>query len=447
MRSGSLLRHVWVAVAPTAVAACASLSGLDSAPASDGGTEAKSAEAAAPPRCVANAAGDYPIDTLACWETYPIPMALDMNPGYAGGTFDGRYVYFASGLSDSLVRFDTRGSFTDDASWTSFNTSGIETANAVFQYLGTVFDGRYLYLVPNVDDLVRYDTHGDFTTDSSWIDHVIGGTASDSAYQGGTFDGRYVYYAPAGWNGSGTDSIILRVDTTASFTTAGSWSTFDVTALGGSSAANPPLFAGALFDGRYVYFMPNDAGSKTTLRYDSTASFASPTSWETFDVGTLSSVVGFVGGMFDGTTIYFIPIDASGAVVAYDTSKSFTSASSWIEHLPEPGSGMLGSAITPGFGVGAFDGQFLYVLPSTLSSNPSNGLIVRESDTAGAFLDAGAWSTFDTKALKTTEFGAAVFDGEYLYLAPSTGGAAFARFHARSTSSQPKLPHYFGSFF
>ena len=56
-----------------------------------------------------------------------------------------------------------------------------------------------------------------------------------------------------------TSGLVTRLDTAATggFKRAASWSTFDVATIGGARAG---AFSGALFDGRYVYFVPHGAG-------------------------------------------------------------------------------------------------------------------------------------------------------------------------------------------
>jgi hypothetical protein len=84
--------------------------------------------------------------------------------GFAGGTFDGRYVYFAPNTfgvslgSGYLVagRYDTMGPFGSSASWVTFSiVYGTPTA----QYWGAVFDGRFVYFIPQEGaQLAQYDT-------------------------------------------------------------------------------------------------------------------------------------------------------------------------------------------------------------------------------------------------------------------------------------------------
>ncbi len=70
-------------------------------------------------------------------------------------------------------------------------------------------------------------------------------------------------------------------------------------------------FLGAVFDNRYVYFVPGTGG--IFLRYDTLGSFTSSLSWSAFDASFTSglSTVSFLGGYFDGTYVYFPTVDQS----------------------------------------------------------------------------------------------------------------------------------------
>ena len=111
-----------------------------------------------------------------------------------------------------------------------------------------------------------------------------------NSFAGAMFDGRYVYLAP-----NGSSGVAARYDTTASFTAVGSWATY--TTLGSR--------VGAGFDGRYVYFAPYGTAA---ARFDTQGAFTSAGSWSTFDVATFDAgVQGFMGAAFDGEYVYFAP--------------------------------------------------------------------------------------------------------------------------------------------
>ena len=108
----------------------------------------------------------------------------------------------------------------DDAQrWSFFDVQGV---GGFVPYSGVVFDGRYLYFVPNQaqPNVLRYDTHGDFNDTASWTYYApmaaleaSGGAPSGAyPYLGGAFDGRYVYFAPFG-----TNTYTLQYDTQQPF--------------------------------------------------------------------------------------------------------------------------------------------------------------------------------------------------------------------------------------
>jgi hypothetical protein len=81
-------------------------------------------------------------------------------PQYAGAAFDGRFVYFvpAGGGFDSLTRYDTLSTFTADCAWSTFDLTQIATGDAGAPlYVGAIFDGQYLYVVPDsISPIVRF---------------------------------------------------------------------------------------------------------------------------------------------------------------------------------------------------------------------------------------------------------------------------------------------------
>src|SRR5262249_36151466 len=143
------------------------------------------------------------LTNLACWSTHAQAKTLLGAAPYYGGTFDGRYVYFVSNLRPLVVRYDPSLAFTDDAAWSSYDASRLARPGDPLYFAGIVFDGRYLYFVPNspLPEFIRYDTKAPFTRSEGWTRYVP--KAELPSYEGGTFDGRYVYFAPYEGTGSG----------------------------------------------------------------------------------------------------------------------------------------------------------------------------------------------------------------------------------------------------
>lgn len=104
------------------------------------------------------------------------------------------------------------------------------------------------------------------------------------------------------------------------------------------------------------------------------------------------------------------------------------------------------------FKTAAFDGRYVYFLPDN-HNWPNNGVVARY-DTRTNFNATTSWSAFDLQTVFPTANGrganffiGGAFDGRYVYLVPWGGGSVMARFDARTPSSMPKLPAWYGSFF
>src|SRR5262249_46503913 len=147
-------------------------------------------------------------------------------------------------------------------------------------------------------------------------------------YTGGVFDGRYIYFVPY-YNGTAFSAAVLRYDTQSVFSNSDSRQAFDASTTRGLTTVGKN---DAGFEGDYVYFVPNYSGVSfhgRVLRYDTQSAFSNSTSWQAFDAGNTSGLTttGYTGGVFDGRYIYFVPNNngtANGAVLRYDTQSAFS---------------------------------------------------------------------------------------------------------------------------
>ncbi|MSP13458.1 MAG: hypothetical protein EXR62_10950 [Chloroflexi bacterium] len=358
--------------------------------------------------------------------------------GFFGGVFDGRYVYFAPQRDDTVrharvLRYDTHSDFHDSRSWQAYDashTSGLDTRG----YYGAIFDGRYVYFVPRLDGevfhtrMLRYDTHGAFRDPHSWQAHDLGEAVS---HQSAAFDGRYIYYV-AGYEGTyhgpgleGPPSgKMVRYDTQGDFATAESYTWYDVSPLGGLPASGglPTYnYDGAVFDGRYVYFVPLEYG--VALRYDTTRAFTDAGSWEIHDARRTSGLeMGWsVGAAFDGRYVYYVPY-ASSTVVRYDSRGAFNDPDAWIAYDASHTSGLH----TQGYDGAVFDGRYITFIPYWEGGDMHRGHHARvlRYDTTQAFTVRAAWSATDAaEAVELGELGfnGAAFDGRYMYFVPWRG--------------------------
>jgi len=296
-----------------------------------------------------------------------------------------------------LTTFDTFDAY--DAG----TTSGLDTSG----FLGAVFDGRYVYFSPQHDKTrrhgkaLRYDTHGDFHDGKSWLGYDASNTSGLDArgYYGAVYDGRYIYYVPR-YDGRNLHSRALRYDTRKPFDDCGSWLAYDV----GLDSS----YQSAAFDGRYIYFSPGARKSTLVLRYDILGAFMDKSSWTTFDAAGIGGLMigDFDGAAFDGRYIYFAPL-GHGIPLRYDTTREFIDKSGW-EAFDATALGMhlcVGSV---------FDGRYVY-----FCSYNKHGLV--RFDTRGDFKDAKSWSKYDAKltaGVRWAGYDGGFFDGRYVYFIP-----------------------------
>ena len=126
--------------------------------------------------------------------------------GFRGATFDGRYVYLVPNTTTAVLRFDSQSPTLK--SWTQFDLSATLKLDAGqnAQFVGAVFDGRFVYFIPEqlgpsasvFPFLVRYDTSNDFTQSCAWSAFNVGqenGSGPIGRFYGAVFDGQYIYLA------------------------------------------------------------------------------------------------------------------------------------------------------------------------------------------------------------------------------------------------------------
>lgn len=302
-----------------------------------------------------------PFDKASSWSVFDTQSLGATACGFTSAAFDGTWTYLAPGSHATMARYDTAEAFDARSSWSATTVPGIDGgAEAAAGFLGAVFDGRYITLAPNAGGLAaRLDTQGLFDAASAWslfdVTSLAGGRGG---FDGAAFDGRYVYLAPHA-DAAGPHGVVARFDTLADFGAQASWSLFDATTVDVSAAG----FSGAVFDGRFVYFVPN-VGSVSGLacvflRYDTQGPFASAASWGTSG-GTVAASSTYDGAAFDGRYVYFAPAASGVPALRFDTQASFASTAGWTQLL-------LPSANISGFRGAVFDGQAIYFVPAGYS--------------------------------------------------------------------------------
>jgi hypothetical protein len=395
------------------------------------------------------------------WETFDSTTVDPAARGFTGTAYDGHYVYFVpydtTTRSSVVARYNPAAPFTSTSAWSSFDLSTVDAAAK--GYVGSTFDGRYIYFAQFNDGtdyggrIARFDTKATFDSADAWtIFDASSVNAASKGFAGTVFDGRYVYFVP--YFNTGYDGVVTRYDTQAAFSSPDAWTTFDVGAMNGKARG----FVSGTFDGRYVYLTPfaNESEySSTFVRYDTHAAFGDQAAWSTFDTTTVDPKArGYNGAVFDGHYVYFLPAynwiaGSHGDVVRFDASAAhFTDQAAWttfdITTVNPAARGYIG---------GVFDGRYLTLVPR----GKGNGVVARYDTTAG-FASAPSWSTFDLTALspKATSFYSGGFDGRYIYMAEYWDGTEpnglVVRFDAKSppcipASYRPRLQAGVASFF
>jgi hypothetical protein len=329
-------------------------------------------------------------------------------------------------LADGAPVNATSGDMNEPKNWATFDLGGFDPRARGF--MGAAFDGRFVYLVPHFNGvlaasgvLFRYDTQAPFGTAASWSSVDLTALVGPAArgFAGAAFDGRFLYLVPNAFAGT-RSGVVVRYDSSASFGAPASWSSFDLATVNPTATG----YFGAVFDGRYVYFA-NSLGDTTAYvaRYDTQAPFAVPSSWAIFDlVPLVGGPVGLIGAVFDGRYVYFArgytATASNGGVVRYDTQASYVAASSWsLFDLRAKDPDAIGFR-----GVG-FDGRYLHLVPYASGGGKS---LAARYDTRAPFAGAGSWELFDVKAVDPAASGfyGAAFDGRYMYMVPWLGKLA-----------------------
>lgn len=211
------------------------------------------------------------------WSFFDVGAVVPDLGSFHGATFDGRYAYFVPHFGGKIARYDTQRPFGDSGSWQSFDLRSVAGTTS---FAGAAFDGRYLYFAPGFDGdlagaapsgrVVRFDTQRDFSDATAFQSFDIATVrAAARGYHGATFDGRFVYFVPHSNRindaSNGQHGQVARYDTRADFLSGAAWSFFDTTTLDGDAKQ----FTGAIFDGRFVYFIP--ARNGVLVRFDARA--------------------------------------------------------------------------------------------------------------------------------------------------------------------------------
>ena len=198
------------------------------------------------------------------WHYYPI--------------FDGRYVYFTPGIDNTrIARFDT------ELEW------------------------RYKDRGFNFNDATCWSE-----VPAAYLSSKSNEKTSNLGTWGGTFDGQYVYFSPTSRRSThlADTTTFARIYTTKDWSNQNNWKYMDFEHISGWDFGSQPknfLFVNATFDGRFVYYVPRN--SRQFVRFDTKKSFNDPTSWSLMNLVKVTDEVlhAFNGAVFDGKFVNFVP--------------------------------------------------------------------------------------------------------------------------------------------
>src|SRR5262249_21234213 len=154
-------------------------------------------------------------------------------------------------------------------------------------------------------------------------------------------------------------------------------------------------FRGAIFDGQHVDFMPGHQTSRIDVmaQYDRIGAFGDAGSWKALNTYEINDQAkGGTHGAFDGNFVYIIPsIGANSSVLLrQDVRSEFADPTRW--EVLDLRSIFPAIPTTAGFFCGAFDGRYLYLVSDPASPTPS---VLMRYDTQGALDKPASWESFD----------------------------------------------------
>jgi hypothetical protein len=350
----------------------------------------------------------------ANWSSFDLHKAnADITGGFFGGAFDGRYVYFVPQLR-IVVRYDTSAPFGESTAWQSFDVSRLPLPQT--GYAGAIFDGTRVYFVPSTDAIgtangviVAYQTAQPFADAAAWESFDLQSVAPDGgsarAFIGALWDGQRVILAP---NGAALGAVH---DPTKALGAGWVFETSEAPAVGG-----------AILDG--AAYAPGRMPSRVLMR--------SASGWTNILPAALQAGV-HVGTVSDGRRLVFVPTryaDYAAVALELDPLANVAGTDAWrtFDML------QLDDAAIHYSG-GAFDGRYVYFVPTAYDG-------LARVDRAGAFADAAAWTLYHLAGVldgATKSFAGAVFDGKYVYFVP-VDHQTVLRFDARDARCPVAVP-------
>jgi hypothetical protein len=324
----------------------------------------------------------------AAWSMFDCAQLDPAARGFVDALSDGRFIYlvpFCNGDHHGRVtRYDSTGNFADPASWRVVDLQRLHPAARGF--VSGCCAGRYVYFAPYQLDhatthglIARFDTRGDFTDPASWQFFDATQVHPDCrGFHSAIWDGAdQVYFVPYLRQGKDYNGRLLRHVTTGAFADPAAWQSYDLTAIDPHCRG----YVGGCCHQGMLYLAPYFDGADRhgrVLRFASSAALDTPSAWTLFDCATLDpGSRGFFGAVADTEHLYLIPhcrgVDQyHGQLTRHTFAGDFAAASSWSFHdlaRDHPDArGFIGAAL---------QGDALYLAPFETAAGRHSGLVAR----------------------------------------------------------------------
>jgi len=336
--------------------------------------------------------------------------------------------------------------FTNEENWSAFDAGAIG-GEITRGYFGAAFDGRHIYFAPCRTNTfhgiaLRYDTQNDFKNSSSWESYDAGQIdgLDTKGYAGAIFDGTFVYYVPF-CTMSGRHGRVMRYDPLGSFSSATSWQAFDADPLIGLPTSG---FSGGVYDGRYIYFAPfgyDPIAHGHVLRYDTQGSFKQTQSWSVYDASFTDGLNtrGYYGAGFDGRYVYFVPFNDGSDYHGRTLRYDTQGTFSSPSSWSAYDAGNTEGQITVGYKGAVVSGDYVFFVPFR-DASVRHGRVLRY-DRKGDFHMSSSWSAYDAGnigGMSTRGYVGAELAGKYIYFVPYSGDGNI--YHARMLRYDTSAP-------
>jgi len=322
------------------------------------------------------------------WEAYDVGSTDGLNCiGFTGNPiFDGHFMYFTpsnnGATSGVVLRYDTTKPFKGGIGWEIFELTDLGNNNIALK----ACNGQYVCAETAGADPLTANR----SSVGLWETFELTDLGSNNIALKAC-NGKYVCA-----ESEGASYLIANRDA------VGAWETFQRVNLGSNKIALKAV------NGNYVCVSRSDSKLYSTI--------GSVASWEAYDAGYVDSLTtkGFSGAVYDGRFIYFVPYNNgayNGIILRYDTTKPFKAAGSWEAY----DFGSLAGGAAKGYSGGEIVDGFLYLSPFQ-NTSAKHGKIVRYA-LSKPFKVAGSWEVFDATAVAADAkaLGQPCTDGRFVY--------------------------------